>query len=243
MENNKISAVVVGAGPSILGSNLGETIDNFDVVIRCNNFEIEGFEKDVGKKTDIWAVNTSRSTAPRDYTAFKEIWFKDQPAHKLLQKLSYNQDALEICRMISDPREYCKSLELNGIKIEPGENPSLGFRAILMAISEYGSVHIAGFDFFEGSEDKKFFKHYYTDSGKWAAKAQTDYYQKWFLEMEWAKTKEERDLFKEAIDKNLMVVRSAHHDTEKEKLSVEKLINQNKVFLLGAKDEKLFEKS
>jgi len=45
---------VVGNGPSEIGKGLGDEIDAHDVVIRINNYRIKGFEKDYGRKIDVW---------------------------------------------------------------------------------------------------------------------------------------------------------------------------------------------
>lgn len=47
--NKKIA--VVWSSPTLLGSNLGEHIDKFDVVVRINFSPTSGFEADVGSKT------------------------------------------------------------------------------------------------------------------------------------------------------------------------------------------------
>lgn len=54
IENKSI--MVVGNSPIELGKNKGKLIDSFDIVIRFNNFELKGFEKDYGSKASIWAI-------------------------------------------------------------------------------------------------------------------------------------------------------------------------------------------
>jgi hypothetical protein len=53
------SLVLVGNGPSMVGSGLGETIDGFDYVVRFGDPMIKGFEEDVGNKFNIWSRNSS----------------------------------------------------------------------------------------------------------------------------------------------------------------------------------------
>jgi hypothetical protein len=82
-----------------------------------------------------------------------------------------------------------------------------------------------------GEKDDRFFKHYYTDKGSWASKAQLGYYDKYFIGGLWNTTKEKLETYKEAVKKNLMVKSDAHqHD--KEKNTIEILIKNKKVFLL-----------
>ena len=48
------TVAVIGNGPQEIGKGCGEEIDSHDIIIRFNNFNIKGFEKDYGSKTDIW---------------------------------------------------------------------------------------------------------------------------------------------------------------------------------------------
>jgi len=45
--------ILVGNGPSVFNQELGQYINKFDIVIRFNNFQIKGYEKYIGTKTDI----------------------------------------------------------------------------------------------------------------------------------------------------------------------------------------------
>jgi hypothetical protein len=48
------TVAIVGNGPSELRKGKGAEIDAHDIVIRINNYTIDGFENDYGTKTDIW---------------------------------------------------------------------------------------------------------------------------------------------------------------------------------------------
>lgn len=50
--------VIVSSAGSMVGSNLGEFIDNHDIVMRFNNAPTIGYETDVGNKTTIRIVNS-----------------------------------------------------------------------------------------------------------------------------------------------------------------------------------------
>lgn len=60
------SIAVVGNGPSETGKNRGEEIDSHDIVIRMNNYQIDGFENDYGSKTSVWVRNAHRSLIDKD---------------------------------------------------------------------------------------------------------------------------------------------------------------------------------
>ena len=49
------TCVLVGNGPTLLGSGLGEAIDAHDEIVRFNNYQTLGFEADCGKRTTIWS--------------------------------------------------------------------------------------------------------------------------------------------------------------------------------------------
>ena len=71
------SCIVVGGSPNILNYEYGDEIDSFDKVIRCNSCPVEGIEKHVGSKTNIW------SSSMTVYKCFDEerwgnFYFPDQ---------------------------------------------------------------------------------------------------------------------------------------------------------------------
>jgi hypothetical protein len=47
-----MNIILVGNSSNIIGQGLGEQIDQFDIVVRFNNFKIDGYENDVGRKID-----------------------------------------------------------------------------------------------------------------------------------------------------------------------------------------------
>ena len=47
----KPKIVIIGNSPKSMDDEIGPLIDSFDIVIRINNFKIEGFEKYIGEKT------------------------------------------------------------------------------------------------------------------------------------------------------------------------------------------------
>ena len=51
------SVVFVGNGPSMKDSGLGKWIESFDIVVRFNECKIDGYEDDVGSRTDILVIN------------------------------------------------------------------------------------------------------------------------------------------------------------------------------------------
>jgi hypothetical protein len=48
------SILIIGNGPSAAEHELGKEIDNFDQIIRINNYVTHNLETHVGSRTDIW---------------------------------------------------------------------------------------------------------------------------------------------------------------------------------------------
>ena len=49
--------VIIGNGRSVLGLGAGPTVDRYDTVIRFNDYQIEGYERDIGSKVDVWVMS------------------------------------------------------------------------------------------------------------------------------------------------------------------------------------------
>ena len=49
--------IIIGNGRSVLGQGAGPLVDRFGVVVRFNDYQISGYEEDIGSKTDIWCVS------------------------------------------------------------------------------------------------------------------------------------------------------------------------------------------
>lgn len=65
---------LVGNGNQVLESHLGKDIDNFDTVVRFNNFQISGYEQQIGTKTDWWSTRICTTIKQRDPKAFTRIF-------------------------------------------------------------------------------------------------------------------------------------------------------------------------
>ena len=67
------TCVVVASGGSVLSNELGKEIDKFDLVVRTNLAQFEGFEKHVGSRTDVRFLShkTFGNTLPTaDFSAY-----------------------------------------------------------------------------------------------------------------------------------------------------------------------------
>jgi hypothetical protein len=66
--------LLVGNGPSLLGSGLGQTIDSYSEVVRFNNYTLSGFEADVGSRTTLWSCYGQNAQRQRENPASRVIY-------------------------------------------------------------------------------------------------------------------------------------------------------------------------
>lgn len=150
--------VIVGNGPSLIGSSLGEKIDEFDIVVRLNRFRTKGFEKDIGTRTSIWWRSDCNNIEDQDLP-FEDILISIMPrtdakwVAELLKK--YEGRSTQVPFQIHyDVHEI---LDLGNVLTSP-KWPSTGMIAIEYFIQQYGEISICGFDGFSGKA------HYWDDS-------------------------------------------------------------------------------
>jgi hypothetical protein len=188
MMKNKI--LLVGSGGSLIDSQLGSKIDNFEgLICRFNLFSVEGFETDVGSRTDVWCLNSKAYyncyfEGVETLNLEKEICFEDLEdfegeiliagTRHLWGKYAdsgYMQEAIDELN-IAKVMNY-ESLKL-GFKLVGSHKysydterthkmiPSSGFQAIIHYLSEGYEVYLVGFD----SSNKKIqdkLSHYYSE--------------------------------------------------------------------------------
>ena len=76
------SVAVVGNGPSELGKSKGREIDSHDIVIRFNNYAVDGYENDYGTKTNIWVRGGSPQVEDRSkYIKYLAILWEPDYEH------------------------------------------------------------------------------------------------------------------------------------------------------------------
>jgi len=152
-----MSVCIVGNGKSILSHEYGSKIDSFDTVIRINTFKIEGFEKHVGTKTDIFATSAwSHLVHNKHIDLTDEIWLTRPMNKKLIppwwigvMRGTIKKYNLGINQEVS--ADTWKQLKKNlGQKLSSNYAPSSGIVAMLMAIDNFqDDISVVGFDFFK----------------------------------------------------------------------------------------------
>lgn len=170
------SIIVIGNGSSLIDSSLGNKIDEFDEVIRINDFRIFGYEDDVGTKTDIWCTYNPknkvekliRSHIDHGFTiddlknitkGIKEIWYVSWNPENLMNSWKHNKSfkQLDIYNRIKRHQSITNSKKLR--KHIPV--PSTGFMLLWLLTQMYDKIYIAGFDFAGATDSNLVYHHYY----------------------------------------------------------------------------------
>lgn len=143
-----MKTIVIGNGSTLLGKGLGKEVDSYDRVIRLNEYKTEGFEEDLGSKTDVHLVNggvvlqlLSGLRCPTTFCcACNANWTRAK--RKGAEKVGIKRI----------PRSNC-NLGSKLIK-SPKAEPTLGIKAITwfakirdLQISSFEKVWVANFDF------------------------------------------------------------------------------------------------
>lgn len=170
------SIAIVGNGPYELGKNKGKEIDNHDIVIRMNNYQTLGFEKDYGTKTDIYARGVSNDVQPKDFQQFKMIIIPLDLDNYLLsqhpQFINYIYDAVQNNISIYSS---CRSTKSILKKIFPNLNPTTGFNIIweiYHILGSFENVDFYGFNFMTKTQDN-YTAHYFNDRSEAESKAKS----------------------------------------------------------------------
>jgi len=154
LEKKKDNIILIGNGPSALDRNNGQTIDNFDIVMRFNWYHIKGYEKKVGTKTDYWFTTVACPTRMKKQykRVYEHSWEWDPHKDKNFQGL-----VQEGHNPIKTERELLKEIQ-EYVGDKTYWTYSSGAIAIWLLLKEHEQLTITGFDWWENRD-----KHHYGD--------------------------------------------------------------------------------
>lgn len=143
--------MLLGNGPSALAKDLGNEIDTFDgKIVRFNDFRINGYEKQLGSRTDIWV--TTSAYGPHLRCDFDDVhvmtWATDRECKSHLSVKKYYPNA----------EKYSAKLIDSTRKLIGYHAPSTGSVTVQLFKQSGYEVYIYGFDFFKQKT------HHYSDS-------------------------------------------------------------------------------
>ena len=157
--NQQNSILIIANGESILNNDYGEFIDKHPLVARINNYQIKGFEKQIGSKTDIW-FNGANSKLKLQSAKYSDIIVL-MPSQVILKKEADLNG--HVSKRLKLNKEEYTTVSLSNIQTfenQVGYNRlTTGLYSILWALKNYNEVIIHGFDFFQESK-----AHYYDNS-------------------------------------------------------------------------------
>ena len=79
------SIILVGNGASLRDGNLGSKIDEFDEIIRINNWKTKLFEKSAGNKTTVWAMYNPLKCAVGFINNYRELGLSTDDIKELVK--------------------------------------------------------------------------------------------------------------------------------------------------------------
>ena len=157
------TVAVVGNSDFEIGKNSGEEIDSHDIVIRMNNYRTENYEKDYGKKTDIWVhgfgakdiedrtkthkylhatITGNYYRLPVFFDEFLDIFYRNTVENKISYGALNPYFFMEIC--------YKYQIE-----------PSTGFQVIYALYKMNIDFDVYGFSFLEKKLKTDYLSHYF----------------------------------------------------------------------------------
>lgn len=178
MDSNKSmkSVILVGNGASLLSDEYGKKIDEFDIVVRVNNFAINGFEKHVGTKRTVHF--RCYNIRPKTFSLEHVVPAIDNHGISGLQDNRYDdfeeavilkireKSYIKACQEVGlykkisyiDDSEYTRYLKMIGTSA-----PTTGVLCIAYAIKRWTDVTICGFDCLQGDAPSTEYCHYFSN--------------------------------------------------------------------------------
>ena len=157
--------IIVGTGSSMLWKENGYLIDEFDIVVRLNNYAILGYEKYVGKRRGYHfrpynIRNTSHPLLLDEHHELFERAILLPPGKKRFEKVCVELPKYKNIEHISwdEYKTYCN---ITGCGM-----PSTGICAVLYFTKRSKDVTVVGLDSLQGLTSDTEYGHYYSDK-KW----------------------------------------------------------------------------
>lgn len=159
--------LIIGNSPKVLEYDFGEIIDSFDTIIRINDYTLEGYENQLGTRTDIWftgAAKVARKRSEFDIVGTTPILGlsasrlhmneNDRIRGKLFQDLKATFD-IPINRFRIIPFDLTTQIQ----RKHNLSSPTTGFMAIFYFLEylKFSNVTLHGFDFYDNPY------HYYDE--------------------------------------------------------------------------------
>ena len=164
----KKTILLVGNGPSMIGSRLSTEIDSFAQVVRFNNFQLEDYKADVGTKATILARRSCDDVTLHSPDLFESVL-------NFVTYCRWTAGMLAVSRQIASfygdkcvtvSSGACRLIGMNiGLDQPNVEWASIGVLAIGYLLQSYDVLHICGFDHLK-ADDSGIVHHYFPKKPK-----------------------------------------------------------------------------
>jgi len=165
------SILLVGNGGSLIGSNLGNKIDEFDEVIRINEGKTKGWERDAGMRFTIWSTYNPEAKFNKFVKGYKSRNYSEEQIEDLLKELRelwylsprldhlhpWNYKLYNLEKLVKRHESPVIMREISRTIKEP----TTGFILIYLLSKMYDKFYITGFDFLGHSHIKPQYHHYF----------------------------------------------------------------------------------
>ncbi|MDG2306272.1 MAG: glycosyltransferase family 29 protein [Candidatus Binatia bacterium] len=161
---------IVGNAGYLADLDQGERIDDNDLVLRMNNFEVSGFETAVGSRVDLYMSNfyvpdidfTNPDIARARWILSSRPNIFRKPKQNNLD-LRYGEQLTEGLERIGATTAYAPSLPyIQDVAAQLKNTPTTGMMALVLAtdmlLPRCKSIYVTGFSFFEGKS------HYFREA-------------------------------------------------------------------------------
>ena len=229
--------IVVGNSPSILEKDYGEIIDSYDVVIRVNRCITKGYEKNIGKRIDIWATtrtDTYGPWVPENYKDIQYLWTrtkKPKPGSDYL-KLPKDFPNYGERYIMYKNQKWWRNVEPFLKPFNLKKELDTGLITIFTACRFFKDVTVHGFTFGTQSEGENNITGYYRESEvNEDGKHPEDEW--WFSKMnlQWAKEKgKRRQILQKLIKDGIPKKNNPDHHGFPFKVKPIKILNRNEIF-------------
>lgn len=158
------SICLVGNGGVVMEKELGNEIDNYDVVIRFNHAPTSGYEKYVGSKTTLRLVNGhcfgGTTNIKKNPTAYPDFLPSLPPQDIICKTWNVEEFMKGVFNNINKHNLYFINPEFinaTGFYTKPHE-PSAGFVMFMLLLSHFKNINLYGFTFWEDNYDYHYFE-------------------------------------------------------------------------------------
>ena len=164
--NSSMSIAVVGNSGTILDNEYGSMIDDHDYVMRFNLGRVEGFEKNVGSKTDfrVVAAKSFYYDNMHAFEGFDYDYLSSRFGERFFIRTAYGNESAVIgpcCKNYSHGKINLHLLSNNFVSYwdhKYNSTLSVGILGIIMATKLFKHVSLFGFDSWQSGIDKT---HYF----------------------------------------------------------------------------------